>query len=373
MKTLHLGLEWFPERAGGLPRYFHDVMRAAPPHFGFEGLVLGSERIAEETGGRVEAFARSEDGFPTKMSGLRRTMRRRLAATDPDVVVSHFALFALPVLDMINRPHVVHFQGPWAAESAVEGQDSLRVRIKRMVETAVYRRAGSAIVLSEAFATILTRDYGVAPERIQVIPGGVDVVRFDVPQTRSQARDHLRWPNDRPILLAVRRLVRRMGLDVLIEAMAAVVRMHPDALLLIAGRGPMAKDLQTLIDERGLGDHVRLLGFVPDDDLPIAYRAADLSVVPTQALEGFGLIAVESLAAGTPAAVTPVGGLPEIVGPLSPDLVFENASAAGIADGILRLLQPGGAPTASACRAHAAGFDWGVIIQRLAVAYGASR
>lgn len=65
-----------------------------------------------------------------------------------------------------------------------------------------------------------------------------------------------------------------------------------------------------MIVDRGLSDNVELLGFVPDDLLPHIYRAADLSIVPTQALEGFGLIALEALAAGTPVIVSPVGGPP---------------------------------------------------------------
>ena len=70
--------------------------------------------------------------------------------------------------------------------------------------------------------------------------------------------------------------------------------------------------------------------------LPLAYRAADLTVVPTVALEGFGLIAVESLAAGTPVLVTPVGGLPEVVAALSPALVLAATGSAPLADAVIR-------------------------------------
>ena len=75
-----------------------------------------------------------------------------------------------------------------------------------------------------------------------------------------------------------------------------------------------------------MANHVRMLGSSRDADLPLYYRAADLSVVPTVALEGFGLVAAESLAAGCPALVTPVGGLPSVVADLSPDLVLEDAT-----------------------------------------------
>ena len=125
-------------------------------------------------------------------------------------------------------------------------------------------------------------------------------------------------------------------------------------LLLIAGSGPLRGELMAQIQARGLEGHVRLLGRLPDTQLPLAYRAADLTVVPTVALEGFGLIAVESLAAGTPVLVTPVGGLPEVVAGLSPALVVEATGASALGDALLRALRGDlGLPGAEACREYA--------------------
>ena len=113
----------------------------------------------------------------------------------------------------------------------------------------------------------------------------------------------------------------------------------PELLLAVAGGGPLRGELERQIEEFGLVRHVRLLGRVSDADLPLLYRAADLSVVPSTALEGFGLICVESLASGTPAMVTPVGGLPEVVGGLDPSLVLEEAGPGAIAEGIVTALR----------------------------------
>ena len=134
-------------------------------------------------------------------------------------------------------------------------------------------------------------------------------------------------------MLAVRRLVRRMGLEDLIDAIGLLKHRHPDVLLLIAGKGKIGEELQQRIDAAGLQDNVKLLGFVPDNHLAALYRAATVSVVPTVALEGFGLITVESLASGTPVLVTPVGGLPEAVAGLSDDLVLPSTGADAIAEG----------------------------------------
>ena len=99
---------------------------------------------------------------------------------------------------------------------------------------------------------------------------------------------------------------------------------------------------------------------VPDEQLPLLYRASDLSIVPTQTLEGFGLVTLESLAAGTPVLVTPVGGLPEAVNGLAEGLVLADASAGEIAGGLIGAL--GGTyplPSAQECRTYVRqNFDW---------------
>jgi len=285
----------------------------------------------------------------------------------PDLVASHFALYTLPWLDLLDDvPLVVHFHGPWAAEGRVEASSSPSVHLKKQIEQVVYGRANRIIVLSDAFRAVLQDAYGVSSDRIVRIPGGVDVEAFDVAATPKEACARLGWPLDRPIVFAVRRLAKRMGLENLIEAVARLRRDVPDVLLLIAGKGPLHGALSAQIYEHGLQESVHLLGFVSDEDLPYAYRGAALSIVPTIALEGFGLITIESLAAGTPVLVTPVGGLPEVVSPLSTDLVLAGPSPAELSDGLRQaLLAPEALPSSVACRSYArAQFDWSVIAHR---------
>ena len=145
-----------------------------------------------------------------------------------------------------------------------------------------------------------------------------------------------------------------MGLGQLIGAVATLRRRVPDVLVLIAGRGSIEDELRAQIQRAQLEEHCRLVGFIAEDDLPFAYRAATLSVVPSVALEGYGLIVPESLATGTPALVTPVGGLPETVEGLAPHLVFRDSSAAAIAEGLADALTGvAPMPTEDECRAYA--------------------
>jgi glycosyltransferase involved in cell wall biosynthesis len=359
---------WLPEQTGnGLDRVYHSLAQALPGvGVDMTGLVAGSAAVSQSSSGQVSAFAPDTSSLPARLLGVRRAARDSLAA-GVDVVAAHFALYTLPLLDLLrDTPLVVHFHGPWALESASEGDSRAKTWLKRTLETRVYRRADRCIVLSEAFRTLLHTTHGVPLDRIHMVPGGVDVDRFAVEDSSQAARARLGWPQDRPILLSVRRLARRMGLENLIEAFATVRQTRPDALLYIAGTGPLRPDLEAQIQDQGLSEHVRLLGFVPDNDLPYTYRAADLSVVPTVQLEGFGLITIESLAAGTPVLVTPVGGLPETVSALSERLVLPDASVEALAGGLTAALRsPASLPSPSSCREYARStFGWPAIARR---------
>jgi glycosyltransferase involved in cell wall biosynthesis len=373
IRSLQIGMHWFPERAGGLDRMYYSLVGALPgAGVHVRGVVAGSPKVAQDSGGAIQGFGLASRSLPLRLIAARHALRREIQQHRPDVISSHFALYTFPGLDVTRGiPQVSHFQGPWADESFVEGAATLSQRIKHYLEQSVYERSSRLIVLSRAFGDILTRRYAISPERVRVVPGCVDTSQFDPPCTPSEARLKLQLPQGRPIVLAVRRLVRRMGLEDLIAAIGQIKSRHPDVLLLIAGRGRLEAELQQRIDDAGLADNVKLLGFVPDAHLPSLYRAATLSVVPTVALEGFGLITVESLAAGTPVLVTPVGGLPEAVAGLSQDLVLPATGAAAIADGIDAALSGRiKLPDAQACREYARNhFDNAVIAKRVAGVY----
>jgi glycosyltransferase involved in cell wall biosynthesis len=130
-----------------------------------------------------------------------------------------------------------HFQGPWSAESGIEGDGLLARRAKHWAESQVYKRAARLIVLSRAFARLLEEHYDVPAERIRVIPGAVNTRRFLPTRSRGDARRALGWPTDRPIVLVVRRLVRRMGLENLLAAVRLAKVSVPDVLVIIAGAG----------------------------------------------------------------------------------------------------------------------------------------
>lgn len=371
--TIQIGSEWISEAAGGLNRYYSELVQELPKlGVGVRGLVVGSERVATDTGGAVRPFAPLGSSLPTRLTGVRASVRRAFAERPDALFVSHFPLYAAPCLDLQRgRPLVVHFQGPWSAESGIEGAGLLATRAKHWAESQVYKRGARLIVLSRAFARLLEERYGVPAERIRVIPGAVNTARFLPTRSRGDARRALGWPTDRPIVLVVRRLVRRMGLENLLAAVRLAKVSVPDLLVMIAGTGPLSDELKQRAQAEGVSSNVRFIGFLPDDDLPSAYRAADLSVVPSVALEGFGLIVAESLAAGTPALVTNVGGLPETIERLAPQCIVHEAGPPPLASMLVDALRgtlP--LPALAQCIHHAhAHFDWSVSTARVRDTY----
>ena len=360
---------WFGEQPGGLNRYLAALHHA-----------LGE--LGEEPQAVVVAGSTPQPGSvigvdgpdaPLALRVLRFAAAARRVVARARVVDAHFALYSVvPLLlpSVRRRPLVVHFQGPWAAESqAALTSGGAAVAVKRAVERLVYRRAGIAVVLSRAFGDVLVGDYGVAPERVRVVAPGVDLDRF-APGDRASARRRFGVDEDAWVALTVRRLVPRMGVHVLVEAWPAAVAARSDAVLLVAGDGPERDGLEAQASRSGGGAGVRFLGRLDDEELVAAYRSADVTVVPSLALEGFGLVTLESLACGTPVVVSDVGGLAEaparldtsvVVPPGDPDALARRL--AGAATGTRPL------PDAGACRRFAEGFSWAEVARAHAELY----
>lgn len=351
--ALHIGIKY---GSGGEGRVFSELFKYLPTA-GVDaiGAVAGPDDVSQRTDGKVVSFAADGAGMAHRVLGARRTIANILEQSKPDLVASHFALYAAPALDLMKSlPKITHFHGPWAGESKQEGGSSAAAFAKAQVENYVYRSADRVIVLSKAFAELAAVRYSIQPERIRLVPGSVDIERFSLIGSREEVRLRLGLPTDRPILLSVRRLVQRMGLSTLIEAMKAISSAIPDVLLCIGGEGSLRASLEQQVREQHLTQNVRFLGYIEEVDLPWLYRASDINVVPTLALEGFGLVAAEALAAGTPSMVTPIGGLPEVVTSLSASLVFRSSSAEDLADGLIAgLLGKMALPSQSACEAYA--------------------
>lgn len=338
MRIQMTGSEWFGNRPGGLNRYF-------------DGLVSGlaeiddSELVAHAFGD-APVGGRSWGATGQALSKRIRASRSRSnhVSPPPDVLDRHFALYGASRNYATSALRVFHFHGPWASESEAAGEVSLTVRAKRQLEKQIYRGMDHFIVLSTVFRDVLVDDYGILPERITIIPPGVKVEDFTYQSDSS----------DPPRVLCVRRLEKRMGIHVLLDAWPLVRAAVPRAELRIVGTGTSEGELRA---QAAALEGVTFLGRLSDVELREEYARATVTTVPTVALEGFGLIALESLASGRAPILTNCGGLPDSVRGFDESLIVPVDDAHALGRRLARALE-GQRPSAKECRAHAEKFSW---------------
>ena len=145
-----------------------------------------------------------------------------------------------------------------------------------------------------------------------------------------------------PWLLTVARLEKHKGIDTTMRALAAVRAAHPGTRYAIAGSGPQLAVLEQLRNELGLGDAVRFLGAVGDDELPALYNAADLYVGASRRVEGlvegFGISLVEASACGLAIVGGRSGGVPDAVLDGETGVLVDSDDPHAVAAGISQLL-----------------------------------
>ncbi|HYE89657.1 MAG TPA: glycosyltransferase family 4 protein [Terriglobales bacterium] len=291
-----------------------------------------------------------------------------------DAIVLHHPLPGLVLLAAARRarvPVIALVHSPWRDEYLVRRPDASARRralgaLRHRIEHRVLTRVDRVYALSRFMADRVAAAHGLPAAAVAVNPGGVDRARFAPPADRAAARRRLGLPAEAPVLFCLRNLEPRMGVDVLLDAMPAVRARHPDVLLVVGGRGPLAAPLRARAAALGLEGAVRFTGFLPDAELPAWFGAADASVLPTQHMEGFGLVTVESLACGTPVVATPVGATPEILAPLDPALLADGAGAEALARAILALLaRPDREALGARGREHTSRYAWAAYAERL--------
>ena len=209
---------------------------------------------------------------------------------------------------------------------------------RRGIEWLVMGRCHRIVVLSEFMRQRVMATHGIASERIVLIPGAADPGLFRPFGNRRELRRTLGLPEDRTILFTVRNLVPRMGLEMLLDALSELGQVGQHCLLVIGGEGLLRARLEAGITQRQLEQVVRLVGFIPEEQLVAYYQAADLVLMPTAQLEGFGLVTVEALACGTPVVGTPVGAIPEVLGQIDPILISSGTDSRSFADALGRVL-----------------------------------
>jgi len=266
----------------------------------------------------------------------------------PDVVIIHQPLLAAAVRRhpmLRNIPWVYTFHSPWREEFLISRNDRdregasdrpatwLHGKIRAWIEASVLRQCQTVLVLSAFMEERLKRLHRVNG-RVVIVPGGVDIDLFCPAQNVEQVRQELNLPRHRFILLTVRNLRKRMGLANLIRAIASLGETGDQVHLVLAGKGELKGELRSLAREMNVADQITFPGHVAERALPKYYQAADLFILPTEHLEGFGMSTLEALATGTPVIGTPVGATPEILRQIGEEWLTRDSSSEALAEKI---------------------------------------
>lgn len=352
-RSITIVSSYYPPHVGGVETMAHEqARRLAAGGWDVEVLTsrLDGDRSVEHHDGvtvrRIAAVNPFERRFHVPIPLVSPGLARALVRPDrrPDLVLVHGHVYLTTVMAVLAArrariPVVVLQSNPFVDYPAPI--ELVERAADRLIGRPVLRSAAAVVCISEHTARYVRRIApGVDPV---VVHCGVDTDRFhpaDVPLAP-------RWR-----AVTVRRLVERNGVDVLIDAWRTS---GLDAVgeLVIGGTGPEHAALHARA--AGLA-HARFEGFVPDDALADLYRSAHVAVMPTRSGEGFGLMAAEALACGTPVIASDDGALPEVVHHERNGLLVPPGDSAALAAALVRLHDD--AALRDALRAGTTSADW---------------
>lgn len=235
----------------------------------------------------------------------RRLGRKLIAQRRPDVIHADMTVPAGLLAAELSRacagPMVVVLHG-----SDVPGYSPdefwLRIKLLTPLLRLIWRRSAAVVAVSEGLRRLALKSYPQG--EIHVIHNGVDTQRFCPPDSPRDHRGPLR-------ILTACRLVKRKGIQFLLQALAMAKRASVDFRLTVVGDGNYSTQLKDLARRHGLQE-VEFLGSLRQEQLPEIYRSAEILASPSLT-EAFGLTAAEAMACGTPVLSSNVGGVPEIV------------------------------------------------------------
>ncbi len=197
-----------------------------------------------------------------------------------------------------------------------------------------YRLYRKVIVVADGIGDILLAE-GVPEDQLTLVPSGVDRRRFKPDPDRNWLAANLGIPEDTIAIAMVAQYIPRKGHVIMLDALPAVLEKHANLRVLCCGSGPDHEALAAQIEERGMADHVRLLGF--RDDLEKILPCCAIALHPALS-EGICGAALQAQSCGVPVIASRVGGLPEAVAEDVSGLLVSPGDADQLSRALLRLL-----------------------------------
>ncbi len=259
------------------------------------------------------------------------TLARQIRAFRPDLVHTHL------IHADLHGQLAARLTGTTGVSSIHSAHDFYEHEPYRSAARIAGHLAGRTIAISEHVGSLVTNARLCRPGAVRVVPYGIDATLWRISdEERATARAELGVEPTDVVVGVASRLIPHKGHSFLLRGYAEAARRAPRLRLVIAGDGPLRAQLESEV--RALGGAVDFLGFV--GDMPRFLGAIDVLAFPTQPEfgEGFGLAALEALAAGRPVVATDVASLPEVVGTDgAAGVLVGPADVAALADALVTL------------------------------------
>jgi len=348
--SLLLGFN-FPPHEGGIARLMGELARRYPPYalLVSTGTYAGSAESDDD-------FLQVTDRVPVQAMRLRTvnglvrwTIRAdRLARRHRPRFTwcAELKPAAYPARWLHARYGIPYGVFTYGAELLLLDQKLRRSRFRHWTGRQLLEGASVFVAISQWTAEYTRRilsDLGLERQAgsVRTVPLGTDPEQFQPGLPTTEVRRTYGLEGG-PWILTVARLDWHKGFDTVIRALPAVRAVHPSVRYAIAGVGEARPFLETLVAELRLGDAVRFLGFVPEDDLPALYNTADVFALVSRRydllVEGFGIAVMEASASGVPVLAGREAGLIDAVRDGETGLLVNPYCPAAVAEGLNRLL-----------------------------------
>lgn len=334
MKILHVLDHSLPLQSGYVYRTMA-ILRAQKA-MGLDPVCVTSPKQGQSPAGAEEMerfrFYRTESNTRfarvpvAKEALLIRALTKKIAAIanveHPDLIHAHSpTLNGIPARRVARRlgvPFVYEVRAFWedaAVDHGTTREGSLRYGFTRASETWLCKRADAVVTICEGLRKDLI-GRGIDALKIHVVPNGVDPSRFE-PRPADPALRARLGLNGGPVLGFVGSFYRYEGLDILVDAMAEILSVRPDARLVLVGGGEVEDEIKAQVEDRGLGKAVHFSGRVPQSETAAYYSLMDLLVYPRRSMRLTELVTplkpLEAMALGKAVIGSDVGGIRELV------------------------------------------------------------
>eukprot|EP00276_Gloeochaete_wittrockiana_P014566 CAMPEP_0184338060 /NCGR_PEP_ID=MMETSP1089-20130417/6573_1 /TAXON_ID=38269 ORGANISM="Gloeochaete wittrockiana, Strain SAG46.84" /NCGR_SAMPLE_ID=MMETSP1089 /ASSEMBLY_ACC=CAM_ASM_000445 /LENGTH=304 /DNA_ID=CAMNT_0026664309 /DNA_START=305 /DNA_END=1219 /DNA_ORIENTATION=+ len=247
-----------------------------------------------------------------------------------DIIHSHdwLATPALLQMKVLGRKSILTMHS--TERGRLGGSEAIRT-----IERSGCMAANRIITASKSMAQELETEYGIPPEKVVVIFSGINVHRYDGYIDIAPVKTGLGFAPMDPMVLFCGRLVLAKGADILVDAIPVVLKGWPNARFTLVGDGELRPELEKHVWERGLGGCTRILGHVEGIELINLFKSCDVVCVPSRE-EPFGIVILESWAAGKPVVATRNGASASLITD-GVDGYLCDSPAESIAEAVLKL------------------------------------